>query len=174
MEPAVFRSADWPDGSPSRSGIDVRRPGRQIWHSSPAFRAQQHEVQASVEGDPDRLNALWAGGYSIAELWGNSQPVTRDTSLVEAAHGLLWGILSIVEYQVSKGAGHRYLRERLWAGDWIAIGSLEPKGSEPELCRVPKIKDAKFGRKVSAIGDGTLKYTGVRIVHAQFNADPLV
>jgi hypothetical protein len=42
------------------------------------------------------------------------------------------------------------------------------------LCRVPKIKDAKFGRKVSAIGDGTLKYTGVRIVHAQFDADPLV
>jgi hypothetical protein len=39
---------------------------------------------------------------------------------------------------------------------------------------VPKIKDAKFGRKVSAIGDGTLKYTGVRIVHAQFDTDPLV
>ena len=59
-------------------------------------------------------------------------------------------------------------------GDWIAIGNLEPKGSQPEFCRVPKIKDAKFGRKVSAIGDGTLKYTGVRIVHAQFDADPLV
>jgi hypothetical protein len=41
------------------------------------------------------------------------------------------------------------------------------------LCRVPKIKDAKFGRKVSAIGDGTLKYTGVRIVHVQFDADSL-
>jgi hypothetical protein len=39
---------------------------------------------------------------------------------------------------------------------------------------VPKIKDAKFGRKVSAIGDGTVKYTGVRIVHAQFDADPRV
>jgi len=121
-----------------------------------------------VNGDPDRLGVLWAGGYSIAELWGHSAPVTRNTSSVEAAHGLLWGILSIVEYQVSKGAGHRYLRERLWAGDWIA------KGSQPELCRVPKIKDAKFGRKVSAIGDGTVKYTGVRIVHAQFDADPLV
>ena len=115
-----------------------------------------------MDGDPNRLGVLWAGGYSIAELWGHSEPVTRNTSSVEAAHGLLWGILSIVEYQVSKGAGHRYLRERLWAGDWIA------KGSQPELCRVPKIKDAKFGRKVSAIGDG------VRIVHAQFDADPLV
>jgi hypothetical protein len=85
-----------------------------------------------VDGDPNRLGVLWAGGYSIAELWGHSEPVTRNTSSVEAAaHGLLWGILSIVEYQVSKGAGHRYLRERLWAGDWIAIGNLEPKGSQP-------------------------------------------
>jgi len=124
-----------------------------------------------VYGDPDRLNVLWAGGYSIAELWGYSEPVTRHTSAVEADHGLLWGILSIVEYQVSKGAGHRYLRERLWAGDWIAIGTLEPKVPDAGLCRVPKIKDAKFGRKVSAIGDGTLKYTGVRIVHAQFDSD---
>ena len=107
-----------------------------------------------MDGDPDRLSVLWAGGYSIAELWGYSEPVTRSTSAVEAAHGLLWGILSIVEYQVSKGAGHRYLRERLWAGDWIAIGNLEPKVPESALCRVPKIKDAKFGRKVSAIGDG--------------------
>ncbi|MGZ3288627.1 MAG: hypothetical protein ACXU85_12585, partial [Xanthobacteraceae bacterium] len=63
-----------------------------------------------MDGDPDRLSVLWAGGYSIAELWGYSEPVTRHTSAVEADHGLLWGILSIVEYQVSKGAGHRYLR----------------------------------------------------------------
>ncbi|MGZ3321095.1 MAG: hypothetical protein ACXU9C_08925 [Xanthobacteraceae bacterium] len=126
-----------------------------------------------MDGDPDRLSVLWAGGYSIAELWGYSEPVTRHTSAVEADHGLLWGILSIVEYQVSKGAGHRYLRERLWAGDWIAIGTLEPKVPDSGLCRVPKMKDAKFGRKVSAIGDGTLKYTGVRIVHAQFDADRL-
>ena len=28
---------------------------------------------------------------------------------------------------------------------------------------------AKFGRKASAVGDGTTKYTGVRIVHAQFD-----
>ena len=118
-----------------------------------------------MDGDPDRLSVLWAGGYSIVELWGYSEPVTRSTSGVEAAHGLLWGILSIVEYQVSKG---------LCAGDWIAIGNLEPKMPESGLCRVPKIKDAKFGRKVSAIGDGTVRYTGVRIVHAQFEADPRV
>jgi hypothetical protein len=127
-----------------------------------------------VDDDPDRLDELWAGGYSIAELWGYSEPVTRNTSSVEADHGLLWGILSIVEYQVSKGAGHRYLRERLWAGDWIAIGSREPKLPESGLSRVPRFKDAKFGRKISAVGDGTVKYTGVRIVHAQFNADPLL
>jgi hypothetical protein len=174
MEPAGFRSADCPGGSPARSSIDVRSSGRQICHSSLVSGHSSAKVQASVDGDPNRLGVLWAGGYSIAELWGHSEPVTRDTSSVEAAHGLLWGILSIVEYQVSKGAGHRYLRERLWAGDWIAIGNLEPKGSQPELCRVPRIKDAKFGRKVSAIGDGTLKYTGVRIVHAQFDADPIV
>ena len=54
-----------------------------------------------MDGDPNRLGVLWAGGYSIAELWGHSEPVTRNTSSVEAAHGLLWGILSIVEYQVS-------------------------------------------------------------------------
>jgi hypothetical protein len=173
MEPAVIRSAVAPrDRAPAPALTCRAGPGKSdipVWHTR-----HSTKVQASVDGDPNRLNALWAGGYSIAELWGHSEPVTRNTSSVEAAHGLLWGILSIVEYQVSKGAGHRYLRERLWAGDWIAIGNLEPKGSQPELCRVPKIKDAKFGRKVSAIGDGTLKYTGVRIVHAQFDADPLV
>jgi hypothetical protein len=45
--------------------------------------------------------------------------------------------------------------------------ALEPPGSR--LCRVPKFEHAKFGRKVSAIGDGTTKYTGVRIVHSQFD-----
>src|SRR4051794_11794860 len=108
MEPAVFRSADCPDGSPCRPGIDVWSPagksGIPVWHSGHS----SMKVQASVDGDPNRLDVLWAGGYSIAELWGHSEPVTRSTSLVEAAHGLLWGILSIVEYQVSKGAGHRY------------------------------------------------------------------
>jgi hypothetical protein len=59
------------------------------------------------------LKSLWAEGYSIAELWGMSQPVTRGTSAVDGEHLLLWGILSIVEYQVDKGAGHAYLRDRL-------------------------------------------------------------
>ena len=145
------------------------------------------ETPALANGASDRLSLLWAEGYSIAELWGHSEPVTRGTSSVEAAHLLLWGILSIVEYQVSKGAGHRYLRARLWAGDWIAIGDLdcpvahvlsgEPVPTSPEhaleapgsrLRRVPRFENAKFGRKVSAIGDGTTKYTGVRIVHSQF------
>src|SRR3954463_10180236 len=75
------------------------KSGIPVWHSGHS----SMKVQASVDGDPNRLDVLWAGGYSIAELWGHSEPVTRSTSLVEAAHGLLWGILSIVEYQVSKG-----------------------------------------------------------------------
>lgn len=124
------------------------------------------EGTAAVDVDCEGLRALWAEGYSIAELWGYGEPVTRGTSHVQSAHLLLWGILSVVEYQVSKGAGHRYLRERLWMGDWLAIGDLEPKLPGGKLCRVPKFKDAKFGRKVSAIGDGTVKYTGVRIVHS--------
>jgi hypothetical protein len=128
-----------------------------------------HDTAACANSDADRLSLLWAEGYSIAELWGRGEPVTRATSRVDAAHLLLWGILSIVEYQVSKGAGHRYLRERLWTGDWIAIGNLEPKASGSRLCRVPRFEHAKFGRKASAIGDGTTKYTGVRIVHSQFD-----
>jgi hypothetical protein len=128
-----------------------------------------HDTAACANSDADRLSLLWAEGYSIDELWGRGEPVTRATSRVDAAHLLLWGILSIVEYQVSKGAGHRYLRERLWAGDWIAIGNLEPKASGSRLCRVPRFEHAKFGRKASAIGDGTTKYTGVRIVHSQFD-----
>jgi hypothetical protein len=127
------------------------------------------DTTAGADGDADRLNLLWAEGYSIAELWGRGEPVTRGTSRVDAAHLLLWGILSIVEYQVSKGAGHRYLRERLWRGDWIAIGNLEPTVPESRLCRVPRFEQAKFGRKASAIGDGTSKYIGVRIVHSRFD-----
>src|SRR5262245_50264733 len=96
----------------------------------------QDDTTACVNSAADPLSLLWTQGYSIAELWGRGEPVTRGTSRVDAAHLLLWGILSIVEYQVSKGAGHRYLRERLWAGDWIAIGNLEPKASEARLCRV--------------------------------------
>jgi hypothetical protein len=129
----------------------------------------RNDTTACADGDADRLSLLWAEGYSIAELWGRGEPVTRGTSRVDAAHLLLWGILSIVEYQVSKGAGHRYLRERLWAGDWIAIGSLEPKAPGSRLCRVPRFEHAKFGRKASAIGDGAAKYTGVRVVHALFD-----
>ena len=78
---------------------------------------------------------------------------------------MLWGILGIVEYQVSEGAGHRYLRDRLWNGDWIAIGlqgAAEPDRSR--LTVVPQIEDAKFGRKRSAVGDGVTNYADVRIV----------
>jgi hypothetical protein len=129
----------------------------------------QNDTTACTNGDADPLSLLWAEGYSIAELWGRGEPVTRGTSRVDAAHLLLWGILSIVEYQVSKGAGHRYLRERLWTGDWIAIGSLEPKAPGSPLCRVPRFEHAKFGRKASAVGDGTTKYIGVRVVHSRFD-----
>jgi hypothetical protein len=128
-----------------------------------------NDTTACANSDADRLSLLWAEGYSIAELWGRGEPVTRGTSRVDAAHLLLWGILSIVEYQVSKGAGHRYLRERLWTGDWIAIGNLEPRAPASRLCRVPRFEHAKFGSKASAIGDGTAKYTGVRVVHALFD-----
>jgi hypothetical protein len=118
--------------------------------------------------DSDPLNVLWSGGYSIAELWGHGAPVSRATSALAAEPLLLWGILSIVEYQVSKGAGHRYLRERLWSRDWIAVGMRAPKTAESRLVCVPPLKDAKFGRKISAIGNGTTKYTDVRVVNSQF------
>jgi hypothetical protein len=116
----------------------------------------------------DSLLELWQGGYSIPELWGYSAPVTRETSFVDAPHGLLWGTLSMVEYQVSQGAGHRYLRERLWQGDWVAIGFLAPRAADARLCQVPQFKDAKFGRKPSAVGDGNVKYVEVRIVHSEY------
>lgn len=118
------------------------------------------------ESDP--LSSFWAAGYSIADLWGHGLPVSRNTSLGGGPHLLLWGILSIVEQQVSQGAGHRYLRERLRSGDWVALGFLAPKDSNQRLSRVPPIRDAKFGRKDSAIGDGMVKYVEVRIVNSQF------
>lgn len=113
------------------------------------------------------LDALWRGGFSIPELWGFTAPVDRPTSDAGAPHLMLWGILGIVEYQTSKGGGHRYLRSRLLSGDWIAIGRRT--GAMPgELVVVPKFEEPKFGRKPSAIGDGTENYTDVRIVHARW------
>lgn len=108
------------------------------------------------------LNQLWENGYSIAELWGFTEPVSRGGPTTYSDHLILWGILSIVEDQVSHGAGHRYLRDRLWDRDWIAIGFLDQR-----LAILPPIKDAKFGRKPSAIGDGVTNYIDVRIVHAR-------
>src|ERR1700737_1881868 len=67
------------------------------------------------------LNQLWESGYSIAELWGFTQPVSRGGPATDNDHLILWGILSIVEDQVSHGAGHRYLRDRLWDRDWIVL-----------------------------------------------------
>ncbi|MEH2470479.1 hypothetical protein V1281_000276 [Nitrobacteraceae bacterium AZCC 2161] len=32
---------------------------------------------------------------------------------------------------------------------------------------LPAIKDAKFDRRPSAIGDGIINYTDVRVIHAQ-------
>ena len=108
------------------------------------------------------LNQLWENGYSIAELWGFTEPVSRGGPTTDNDHLILWGILSIVEDQVSHGAGHRYLRDRLWDRDWIAIGFLNQR-----LAILPPIKDAKFGRKPSAIGDGVTNYMDVRILHAR-------
>ncbi len=73
------------------------------------------------------LNQLWHNGYSIAELWGFTEPVSRGGPTTDNDHLILWGILSIVEDQVSHGAGHRYLRDRLWDRDWIAIGYLDQR-----------------------------------------------
>jgi hypothetical protein len=114
------------------------------------------------------LESIWGDGYSIPELWGFTAPVTRATSAINDEHYLIWGILSIVEYQVDRGAGHRYLRDRLWAGDWIAIGFEDAETESSELVIVPKIVDAKFGRKQSAVGDFDKRYVNVRIIHALF------
>jgi hypothetical protein len=102
---------------------------------------------------------------------GLSSPVQRGTSAVEEAHALSWGILSIVEYQVDKGAGHRYLRDRLLARDWIAVAYPEPQTDETKLCIVPTIEDAKFGRKKLALGDGITNYINARIVHCNLYAE---
>jgi hypothetical protein len=115
-----------------------------------------------MQGKIAELRQVWQNGYSISELWGNGEPMSRGGPATETEHLLLWGILSIVEDQVGPGAGHRYLRDRLWNGNWIALGFLSQ-----ELSIVPSIKDAKFGRKPSAIGDGTTKYVNARIVHAE-------
>jgi hypothetical protein len=104
---------------------------------------------------------MWTNGYTIAELWGNSAPVARGGPPRNNEHLMMWGILAIIDDQVSEGAGHRYLRERLWQGDWIAVGRLNG-----QLTRLPPIEHAKFGRKPSAIGDGTINYSDVRIVHS--------
>jgi hypothetical protein len=53
------------------------------------------------------------------------------------------------------------LRDRLWHGDWIAVGVLNG-----ETTIVPRIENAKFGRKPSAMGDGVVNYSDVRILHS--------
>jgi hypothetical protein len=111
------------------------------------------------------MSALWDCGYTVAELWGFTAPVSRGTSVISEPHGLLWGILGIVEYQVNKGAGHRYLQQRIVSGDWIGIGFSEAAADEQQLVIVPRIKDAKFGRRKSAVGDGVTNYVNVRFVH---------
>jgi hypothetical protein len=113
----------------------------------------------NVGGD---LHDLWRQGYSIAELWGNTDPVSRGGPSANNDYLILWGILSIVEDQVRPGAGHEYLRDRLWHRDWLAIGFLEQR-----LAVLPPIDKPKFGRKPSAISDGTTKYIDVRVVHRQ-------
>ena len=128
-------------------------------------------MDAIVSEELARLKDLWKCGYSIAELWGISRPVQRSTSDVDGPHCLLWGILGIVEQQVSRGMGHRYARERLSEGVWLAVGYLAPRSENSELTYVPRFDDAKFGRKESAIGDGTVKYVDTRIVHVRLVED---
>jgi hypothetical protein len=115
----------------------------------------------------DDLKEIWMRGYSVAELWGLSEPATRGRSAFDQPHIIMWGILGIVEYQVDKGAGHKYLRERLWESDWIAIGYPEPKTVASRLAIVPRIENAKFGRKKSGVGDGVDNFVDVRILHAR-------
>jgi hypothetical protein len=108
------------------------------------------------------LHQIWQSGYSIAELWGNGEPVSRGGPTLESEHLILWGILSIVADQVSHSAGHQYLRDRLWKRDWIAVGFLNQR-----LVVLPSIENAKFGRKPSAVGDGIISYIDVRVVHSR-------
>jgi hypothetical protein len=114
------------------------------------------------------LQQAWESGFSVAELWGHSAPVQRATSDVPGEHPILWGILGIAEYQIDHGAGHRYLRERLETGDWVAIGYREPKTRFSRLAIVPPVPDAKFGKKLSAIGRETADFVDLRIVHSQY------
>lgn len=119
-----------------------------------------------MRDDPDNLlQALWECGYSVAELWGFTAPVSRKTSDISEPHSLLWGILGIVEYQVDKGAGHVYLRQRIASGDWIGIGFDDATGQDGPIAMIPKFKDAKFGRKKSAVGDGVTTFVNVRFIH---------
>jgi hypothetical protein len=118
--------------------------------------------------DRHDLEALWRAGYSIAELWGHSKAVERATSDVREPHPILWGILGIAEYQIDVGAGHRYLRERLCAGDWIAIGYAAPKTDASRLTIVPRIAAAKFGKKLSAIGKDGIEFVDLRVIHAHY------
>ena len=111
------------------------------------------------------LQNLWGCGYSVAELWGLTAPVKRGTSEIAEPHCLLWGILGIVEYQVDKGAGTRYLQARIASGDWIGIGYRRSEPADKQLTLVPKIQNAKFGRKESAVGDDEAVFTDVRFVH---------
>jgi hypothetical protein len=119
---------------------------------------------AAVQDGMDDLTGVWAKGFSIAELWGFSKPVSRPPSRPDNNHLMLWGILGIIEYQVDHGAGHKYLRERLMNRDWIAIGFPEPKTPESHLTIIAPIENAKFGRRHSSVGDGVINYTDVRIV----------
>jgi hypothetical protein len=130
-------------------------------------------ICGAMTASENLLPALWDCGYSVAELWGFTAPVSRGTSLISEPHGLLWGILGIVEYQVDKGAGHRYLQQRISSGDWIGIGFDEKTAEEKQLLIVPKIKDAKFGRRKSAVGDGVTNYISVRFVHQRLLEDQI-
>ena len=135
------------------------------------YRKLQDSVKsgaAMTDERSDLLTDIWWNGFSIKEIWGFSGAVTRGTEEIKAAHPLIWGLLGIVEYQMSKGAGHRYLRERLWKGDWIAIGVCGERTADSKLEVVPRFENAKFGRRRSAIGDDTILYTDVRIVHSHF------
>jgi hypothetical protein len=120
--------------------------------------------RSAASGVADDLSRIWANGYSIPELWGFTKPFSSSEPSSDKTHILLWGILSIVEYQLDKGAGHKYLRDRLWNRDWIAIGFPEPKTPDSKLQILPPIENAKFGRQHSAVGDGVTNYTDVRIV----------
>jgi hypothetical protein len=86
------------------------------------------EINSASETGID-LVEIWRNGYSIAELWGFSKPVSRG-SAPDNTHLILWGILGIVEYQVDRNAGHAYLRDRLRNGDWIAMGVSGAENAE--------------------------------------------